>query len=144
MEENILYRNPFLKKVFEEARMLYDKPLAISQVSFDKKKQVEDHILFLGDAAGLIAPLCGNGMSMALFSGKIAAGLITRFLTDEISRQELERRYVSCWKNSFSRRLHAGRIIQSAFGRDWLTNSAVIILRRFPSLVSRIIRQTHG
>jgi flavin-dependent dehydrogenase len=144
MERNILYKNPFLKKAFAEAKMLYDKPLAISQVSFDKKDQVHDHILFLGDAAGLIAPLCGNGMSMALFSGKIAAGLIAQFLTAEINRQELERRYVIAWKNSFSSRLHAGRIIQSVFGRDWLTNSAVLILRRFPALVSRIIRQTHG
>lgn len=144
MEELVLAKNPFLKKTFAEAKMLYDKPLAISQISFDRKDQVQDHFLFLGDAAGLIAPLCGNGMSMALFSGKMAAGLITRFLKNEISRDELEQHYVKTWKNSFSDRLRAGRIIQSMFGRDWVTNGAIRILHHFPSLVSRIIRQTHG
>src|SRR5687768_1865705 len=90
MEERILFRNVFLKEAFENASMLYNKPLTISQISFEKKEQVKDHVLMLGDSAGLIAPLCGNGMSMALFSGRIAAGLIDEFLPGKISRSALE------------------------------------------------------
>ena len=75
MEENILFRNVFIKEAFENAAMIYDKPLTISQISFDRKEQVVDHILMLGDAAGMITPLCGNGMSMALFSSRIGPAL---------------------------------------------------------------------
>ncbi len=54
----------------------------------------------IGDAAGMITPLCGNGMSMALHASKIAAGEINRFLQDEITRDELEQNYARQWRVS--------------------------------------------
>jgi menaquinone-9 beta-reductase len=144
MEEKYLFRNPFLKEAFENAAMIYDKPLVISQISFDKKEQVVDHVLMLGDSAGMITPLCGNGMSMALFSSRIAAGLIEKLLSGRMTRSEMEDQYSSEWKRSFGRRLFAGRVIQSLFGKEWITNKTVSILKHFPRLVSGIIRQTHG
>lgn len=144
MEEQILFRNVFLKEAFENAEMLYSKPLTISQISFDKKEQVKNHVLMLGDSAGLIAPLCGNGMSMALFSSKIAAELIQQRLAGTITRAQLENSYVHEWKQAFGRRLLAGRVIQSLFGKEWLTNKTIGFLKHFPRLVSRIVRQTHG
>lgn len=144
MERNILHNNPFLREAFRNATMLYEKPLVISQVSFTRKEQVLDHVLMLGDAAGLIAPLCGNGMSMALFSGKLAAECADKFLRNKSTRDQFEREYALAWRKKFGRRLMAGRIIQSLFGREWITNSIVVGLRNFPRLVSWIIRQTHG
>src|SRR5438034_2381028 len=41
MEQNVLCQNPYLKKIFEESHLLYDAPLNISQISFEKKTQVE-------------------------------------------------------------------------------------------------------
>jgi menaquinone-9 beta-reductase len=144
MEEKFLFRNVFLKEAFENAAMIYDKPLTISQISFDKKEQVIDHVLMLGDAAGMIAPLCGNGMSMALFSSRIASEMIEKFLSGSISRDEMESEYIKKWINAFGRRLFAGRVIQSLFGKEWITNKTVGVLKHFPHLVSRIIKQTHG
>ena len=66
------FKNPFLEKIFTESNFLFSEPATISQISFDKKSQVEHHILMIGDAAGMITPLCGNGMSMAFHSAKIA------------------------------------------------------------------------
>lgn len=144
MEARILQQNPFLREAFANATMLYEKPLVISQVSFSRKEQVLDHVVMLGDAAGLIAPLCGNGMSMALFSGKLAADSADAFLRNRIDRDEFERQYTIAWRKKFGRRLTAGRIIQSLFGREWVTNRIVGTLRNFPRIVSWIIRQTHG
>jgi flavin-dependent dehydrogenase len=144
MEEKILFRNVFIKEAFENAAMLYDKPLTISQISFDKKEQVIDHVLMLGDSAGMITPLCGNGMSMALFSGRLAVELIEKFISGDVSRREMELNYIRRWNDNFGRRLFAGRVIQSLFGKEWITNKTVSVLKRFPGLVSRIIRQTHG
>lgn len=144
LEEKYLYRNAHLKEAFENASMIYDKPLTISQISFDKKEQVVDHMLMLGDSAGMITPLCGNGMSMALFSSRIAAVVIEQYLSGALSRAEMEEQYTREWKRSFGRRLFAGRVIQSLFGKEWITNKAIGILKRYPRLVSGIIRQTHG
>jgi menaquinone-9 beta-reductase len=144
MEENILFRNVFVKDAFENAAMVYDRPLTISQISFDRKEQVVDHVLMIGDSAGMITPLCGNGMSMALSGSRIAASLISRFLSGEINRTEMEQGYRSEWNTAFGRRLFAGRVIQSLFGKEWITNKTVGILKHFPRVVSGIIRQTHG
>ena len=60
--------------------VLFEEPVTIAQISFAKKTQIENHVLCIGDAAGMITPLCGNGMSMALHGSKIAAEAITTFL----------------------------------------------------------------
>ncbi|HLY68335.1 MAG TPA: NAD(P)/FAD-dependent oxidoreductase, partial [Puia sp.] len=80
MERNVLQKNPFLKKIFTESTFLFPEPITISQISFEKKMQVENNVMFLGDAAGMITPLCGNGMSMALHAADIAFHGIDEFL----------------------------------------------------------------
>ncbi|MBD0331908.1 MAG: FAD-dependent monooxygenase, partial [Chitinophagaceae bacterium] len=44
MEENILYRNPHLKKIFTTSNFMGDFPVTISQISFYQKTQVENYI----------------------------------------------------------------------------------------------------
>lgn len=144
MEEKILYQNPHLKTVFTQAKWLHEQPLTISQVSFLPKTQVENHVLLTGDAAGMIAPLCGNGMSMAMHGSKIVAGYIHQFLQGRISRQELEAHYTREWKKQFARRLATGRMIQHFFGKKWLTNGAIRLLQSFPSVLQQLISATHG
>lgn len=144
MEQTILSANPFLKNIFENSRKLYHQPLSISQISFDKKSQVENHMLMVGDAAGMITPLCGNGMSMAIHAGKIAAGFITDFLDGKVSRKEMEENYVREWKIQFEKRLKAGRMIQRFFGKVWLSNVFISIMKQLPAFTKKIITLTHG
>jgi flavin-dependent dehydrogenase len=144
MEQRILGQNPHLNKIFQESERLYDTPVTISQISFDKKTQIEDHVLMIGDAAGMITPLCGNGMSMALHGSKIAAQQVTLFLTGKISREKMEQEYRAQWQKQFASRLNMGRRIQRIFNRSSLTNIFISIARRFPPLIRYLIRQTHG
>lgn len=144
LEEKVLQKNPFLKKIFQQSRIIYQAPLTISQISFENKLQVENHVLMVGDAGGMITPLCGNGMSMALHASKIAAELTIRFLSATITRQQLEENYVEQWNKLFKKRLHTGRIIQRLFGKEWITNVFITMMKPFPKFVSYLIRQTHG
>jgi len=144
MEKNILCRNPHLKKIFAESEMLFPNPVTISQISFDKKSQVEEHVLMIGDAAGMITPLCGNGMSMALHGSKLAAAQIHLFLQGSITREKMEKRYVFQWQRQFAGRLRTGRRIQRMFGSNWLTNLLISIGKKFPGIIASLIRKTHG
>jgi flavin-dependent dehydrogenase len=144
MERKILMRNPFLEKIFSNAEMLYEEPLTISRISFNKKTQVENHVLMIGDTAGLIAPLCGNGMSMALHSSKLAFEEIHSFLEGKINRYEMEIQYTQQWEKQFARRLQAGRLLQSFFGSSLLSNVLIKLVKPFPKFVSFLIQQTHG
>lgn len=144
MEKNILRKNPFLDKLFSNAQFLYEEPVTISRISFNRKTQVENHLLMLGDAGSMITPLCGNGMSMALHSSKLAFEEIDQFLQGKTNRYEMETQYTQQWEKHFSRRLQAGRFIQQFFGSATLSNFLIATLKPFPKLVSFLIRQTHG
>ncbi len=144
MEKQILSANPHLKKIFRDSEKLYEQPLTISQISFDRKSQVEDHVLMIGDAAGMITPLCGNGMSMAMHGSKLAFKQIDLFLQGQISREQMEHNYSEQWQKEFSARLKMGRRIQRLFGNDMLTNGFISVAKLFPSLTRYLIRKTHG
>lgn len=144
MEEKVLMQNPFLAKYFKEATFLYSSPLTISQISFAKKSAVHKHVLMMGDAAGNIAPLCGNGMSMAIHASKLAFDLIARYFNGEISRTQLEKHYELIWNKHFAQRIGAGAFLQHTFGKEKLTNLSIGLLSKFPKITSCLISMTHG
>lgn len=144
METNILYKNPQLKHIFNNAEFLYEEPLAISQISFSKKAQVEDHILMIGDTASLITPLCGNGMSMALHASKLAFNEIKAYLNQDISRRDMEINYTNNWRDHFSKRLFIGRIVQRLFGGTLSTHLFLEMMATNKWLAKKIINATHG
>jgi menaquinone-9 beta-reductase len=144
MEEAILHVNPHLKRIFSQSHFLPEFPVTISQISFSTKTPVEDHVLMLGDAAGMITPLCGNGMSIAFHTSKIAANLVALFLKGSINRQQLENLYAQQWKSHFSKRLQTGRTLQKFFGKKSLSNVFVSSFKTFPFLAKPLIRMTHG
>lgn len=144
MEKNILARNPYLAAIFAEAEFIGSNPVTIAQISFAAKTQFENHMLLAGDAAGMIAPLCGNGMSMAMHASKIAFEQLDLFLSGKISRSEMESTYQQKWNEAFAARLKTGRFIQSMFGREWVTNMFLFTLQRFPTVMNKLIKKTHG
>ena len=144
MEQNVLYKNPFLKEIFSKSEFLFKGPVTISQISFDKKTQIENHILMMGDAAGMIAPLCGNGMSMAFHSAKIAFENVHLFLSEKISRKEMEKKYSKEWKKQFEKRLKNGRLVQLFFGKEKLTNLFIKSIKPFPFMIDKMVKGTHG
>jgi flavin-dependent dehydrogenase len=143
-EEEVLYQNPHLKNAFEKMEHCYDAPLSISQISFSKKEAVQNNILMVGDSAGMITPLCGNGMSMAMHGSKIAAAEISAFLKNSISRKEMEINYSKKWKNNFETRVATGKFVQYFFGRTAATNMLVKIMNKSRGLTKKLINLTHG
>lgn len=144
-QRNVLYQNKNLKSVFENSTPLFDKPITISQISFDKKQPVENHILMIGDTAGLIHPLCGNGMAMAIHSAKIASELVLNYYSEKkISREELEKNYTKQWQKHFGKRLLMGRLLAKVLRNKTITNILVGTTVALPSLLPGIIKQTHG
>lgn len=144
-QEKVLFQNPVLKNIFEKSKPVFEKPLTISQISFDPKKCVENHILMIGDTAGLIHPLCGNGMAMAIHSAKIASELVSDYMNNEIpTRKLLEKKYIENWNKQFSKRLRIGRFLGKLLQRQTLSEMLIRLLTWFPALLPMIIRQTHG
>ena len=144
-QEQVVFKNNYLKEIFQSSEALFEKPLSISQISFETKKPVENHILMCGDSAGMIHPLCGNGMSMAIQSAQLASKLILNYFNGEIeTRKELEKQYIRQWNRKFSLRLKAGHFIAMLFRKDTIASVLLQILKKLPFLLPIIIKQTHG
>ena len=143
--KEVLFKNPHLKNIFENSTPVFEQPLTISQISFSDKTTVQDHILMCGDAAGMIHPLCGNGMAMAIHSAKIASELVIDYFDKKIkTRQELETAYSKQWNKEFKMRITTGRILQSFFGKDTIARAMMYGVTHIPGILPTIIRKTHG
>lgn len=144
LEKNVLMKNPHLKKYFTEAEFLYKKPLSISKIGFSKKQTYKNDILLLGDSAGAIAPLCGNGMSIAMRSSKIISIYIDMYLKNKLTKNELINKYNKEWNRNFSFRIKSGYYLQMLFGKHLTTLLSLKIIGTFPFLFRKLITLTHG
>ena len=145
MEEKVLFKNPLLKSIFTGSDFLFSKPEVINEISFETKSPIEDHIFMIGDAAGMITPLCGNGMAMAIRSAKLASELVIKFCKDaSFKRDQMERQYTREWKKLFAARLWRGRQVQRLFGSKTASHLALGLIIHSRPLANAIIRGTHG
>lgn len=144
-QQKVLSQNKYLKKVFDTYELAFEKPLSISQVSFSEKQPVENHILMCGDSSGMIHPLAGNGMSMAIRAAQMASQKILKFKSGKIkSRADLEIQYTEVWNKEFSSRLKSGHIIARLFRLGFFSELLMILLKTFPFILPNIIKHTHG
>ncbi|HET6244117.1 MAG: NAD(P)/FAD-dependent oxidoreductase [Bacteroidetes bacterium] len=67
-EHAVLMKNPYLKKRLEYKQ--FSKNTITANLYFDINNSTEKEYLQIGDAAGFIPPLTGNGMSLAFRSAK--------------------------------------------------------------------------
>ena len=145
MEEKDLGKNPLLKKIMKEATYVQEKPKVINEINFRPKPLVEQGVLMAGDAAGLITPLCGNGMAMAIHGGKLLSDhILAHWPLQKGSREALEQAYKNAWQKIFARRLWVGRQTQKMFGGRYTSALAVACLQNIQPLGRMLMRQTHG
>ncbi|WP_394971870.1 NAD(P)/FAD-dependent oxidoreductase [uncultured Croceitalea sp.] len=143
--QHIVSQNPFLKEFLDKASPKFKKPLSIAQISFEKKRTVENHVIMCGDSAGLIHPLCGNGMAMAIHSAKIASDCITDYLNSKnADRNSLENKYALLWREEFEARLRMGRIIQRLLMNNTVSEMAIGTIAKSEKILQTMIKRTHG
>ncbi|MDC6388404.1 NAD(P)/FAD-dependent oxidoreductase [Maribacter sp. PR1] len=141
----VVSRNPHLRDFLKDSEALFDAPLSIGQISFDSKKPVVDHILMCGDTAGLIHPLCGNGMAMAIHSGKLVSETVHRYMRQkEYLRENMENDYRKQWAQHFKDRLRYGHYFQKILMQEHLLNWGINTLGRSEGILRAMIKKTHG
>lgn len=144
LEQDVLSTNKYLGRYFKEGTFLLAKPQTISHVYFDIKEPVTDHILMIGDAAGNIAPISGNGMSIATHSAKLAAEAIIPYLNGQLSFAGMEAQYRAAYQRHFAKRIIVSRRLTHLLINPVLTNAAFPFFKLFPFLVNYVSRQIHG
>lgn len=144
LERKILSQNKNLYKIFTEAEFLFKEPVTISGINFLIKEPINKTTFFLGDSAGSIAPVTGNGMSMALRSAYVLANNLDLLLKGKWTRAESEKEYSAFWNKEFSNRIVLSRYFQRLSEYPSLTKMTIGIFNVFPPLAKGIINLTHG
>ena len=97
-----------LTGVFEQNRELAERAhhwqpasesVATSPLLFTPPRTFDREALLVGDAAAFIDPFAGDGISMALHSGRIAALCLARYLRDQCSLNTAVEEYDCAYKN---------------------------------------------
>ena len=149
LQESVLYKNPVLKRIFTSSDFLFPVPEVINEICFSPKTLIENHIMMCGDTAGLITPLCGNGMSMAINAARILSKILlqTKVLDgniDATKRLLLEDAYQKEWNRNFKTRLFWGRTIQGFFGNPFVTSMFLNGIHAIPPVEKWLLNRTHG
>jgi len=135
-------QNRHLGDWLAQAEPIHTRWLSIGQVPFVRKRPVVNEVLMAGDAAGLIVPLAGDGIAMALRGGRLAADHSAKFLNGELPRDELPRQYGWAWHKEFSARLRLSRGLQSVMLRPYLLAGALKVLSAVPWIGDYLITHT--
>ncbi len=134
-------QSPTLGAWLAEATPLGERWLSIAQVPFSPKPPVEGEVLMAGDAAGLIAPLAGDGIAMALRGGQLAAAHITAGLRGQ-PPQQLRAAYARAWQREFGSRLRVGRFAQAFLLRPRWLALGLRLLQAVPALGTYLVTHT--
>jgi flavin-dependent dehydrogenase len=111
---NLIKENKNFASLFKNERSIdlsKQKIYGTGNIYFGKKNVIPSGIIMIGDAAGLIAPLAGDGIGMAIESAKMASEIIADSIYKNANRIEIYNTYRVSWKKHFTKRLFiAGRI----------------------------------
>ncbi len=144
LEKTYLFKNKNLKKIFTAAEFVFNEPVTVSGINFLIKEPVTDDSFYLGDAAGSMAPIIGNGMSMGLRSASVLADTIDHYFSGKITKHELADNYQGFWRKEFSSRIKLSRYLQKLSEYSFLTRRTIDLFNVFPALAKGVIKQTHG
>jgi flavin-dependent dehydrogenase len=143
-EQKVLYQNKRLEHIFQNAEYMMEEPVKVSGIDFEARQPFHRGVFYLGDAAGTIAPITGNGMSMGLRSAMELSKIIDGHLTGEHSLEGAGKLYSGTWKKQFHSRIILSRYFHGLSEYPFLTRAFITGLRPFPIITSRLVKSTHG
>lgn len=144
---NLITTNRSFGKLFGKdfEKLLYEFPVyGTGNIFFGKKTIVENGMFMVGDAAGVIAPLTGDGVGMAVQSAKLISSLLAEQKNREYTRKELEDIYLSEWNKLFLNRIRIAIFIQKLIITKMMNNFSFMLVKSFPFVLPKLIRATRG
>lgn len=103
---------------------------------FTSRAPVRNGRWYVGDAVQLIPPFVGDGMSMAIESGELAAQAVVQGLSSS--------QYTSAWTSAFKSRLRTAQLVHPLLWNDRFHEPILTVLKKAPWLSSWIYQFTRG
>jgi flavin-dependent dehydrogenase len=114
LDENKKFSSVFWNKIEISNMDLY----GAGNIYLGKRELIKDGIMMIGDAAGMIAPVAGDGIGMAIQSAKTAAGIIRNHFKEN-NRDKIYNIYRIEWVKLFSKRIYIANLIQNSILKNY-------------------------
>ena len=111
-------------------------------IYFGKKDLIENGVYMIGDAAGMIAPLTGDGIGMAFESAKLISDVLVEEKVNNIDINRSNKKYIQSWNRLFSKRLFIAKLIQNSIFNNHLRDIDFNIVNVFPGMLNYLIKRT--
>jgi flavin-dependent dehydrogenase len=144
--ETIRAEEPRLETLYSRHEPAQEHYLSSEPVIFRARSAVEGGVFMIGDASGVIDPLTGNGMAMAIQSALLAAPMLLRLLESPWQRTEIENDYREQHRRFFAKRIAWSRRVAMLLSRPRLLDTALAALRtpKIGELFLTRTRASHG
>ena len=140
--DGVLRTNPILRTRLDAMRPISTRFLSIGQIAFGRKTLWDGDLLMISDSAGMITPLCGDGMAMGMRAAELCVPFVENYLRGKLTASQLKEGWLKCWEEEFRSRLRWGRLLQFVLFRPILASGSVALLSRFPMIGQFLIGQT--
>jgi flavin-dependent dehydrogenase len=127
--ETIRAEEPRLDALYAAHAPAQEHYLSSEPVIFRARSAVEGGVFMIGDASGIIDPLTGNGMAMAVQSALLVAPMLLRLLETPSRRAELEEQYRRAHRAFFAPRIAWSRGVAKLLSRPRLLDAALATVR---------------
>jgi flavin-dependent dehydrogenase len=114
-----------LETLFAVHQPAQDDFLSSEPVIFRGRTVVEKGIFMIGDASGILDPLSGNGMAMAVQSALVAAPHLVQLLERPADRSSIEQRYQHDHEEMFASRIRWSRRVARVLSRPAILDAAL-------------------
>jgi flavin-dependent dehydrogenase len=141
--ETIRREHPRLEELYAQHEPAQDGYLSSEPVIFRSRSAVEGGVFMIGDASGVIDPLTGNGMAMAIQSALLVAPTLIRLLETPARRGAIEDEYRRAHRAMFTPRIAWSRRVASLLSRPRLLDAA-LATTRWPRIGELLLRRTRA
>jgi flavin-dependent dehydrogenase len=121
---------------------LATEPVAVAPLIFSLPEPETDGILRVGDAAGFIDPFVGDGISLALRSGKLAAETLVQCWQSGSSLDVARSEYRGAYRRQFVPVFRAAARARSALQASPPIPSMLLQAMRLPGIADLLMRST--
>lgn len=111
-EKEILSTNPVIQNHLA-ANTVLEGPVTTSHFDFNFHSTFNQPFLLMGDSAGFIPPLTGNGMSLAFRSASVLSVLLLKHFHQDKTTAEVENEYLHYGNSYLKMRIRSGVFLQN-------------------------------
>ena len=118
-------------------------PVSTSPLVFHEPEPVQDGMLQVGDSATFVDPFIGDGISLALRSGNLAAGCLQPFFRNECSLPQAAADYARLYRRQLAPVFHASSKLRNFMKLPAFVRRPVMsLLERTPAITRSLVRMT--